>query len=38
VRSDGRLKGNPQGVRKSITGSEETQSIQKVAKGSSGNS
>lgn len=32
VRSDGRLKANPQGVRKSITGSDETQAIQKVAK------
>ena len=32
VRPDGRLKGNLQGVRKSITGSNETQAIQKVAK------
>ena len=32
VRPDGRLKANPQGVRKSITGSDETQEIQKVAK------
>lgn len=32
VRPDGRLKTNPQGVRKSITGSDETQAIQKVAK------
>lgn len=32
VRTDGRLKVNPQRVRKSVTGSEETQAIQKVAK------
>ena len=32
VRPDGRLKANLQGVRKSITGSDETQAIQKVAK------
>lgn len=32
VRSDGRLKSNPQGVRKTISGSDETQAIQKVAK------
>lgn len=32
VRTDGRLKANLKGVRKSITGSNETQAIQKVAK------
>ncbi len=32
VRPDGRLNANPEGVRKSITGSDETQAIQKVAK------
>ena len=32
VRPDGRLKANLEGVRKSITGSDETQEIQKVAK------
>lgn len=32
VRPDGRLRAGPQGVRKSITGSDETQAIQKVAK------
>lgn len=32
VRPDGRLKSNAQGVRKTISGSDETQAIQKVAK------
>ena len=32
VRPDGRLKAKFQGVRKSITGSDETQAIQKVAR------
>ncbi len=32
VRADGRMNANLQGVRKSITGSDETQAIQKVAK------
>jgi hypothetical protein len=32
VRMDGRLKANLQGVRKSITGSDETQAIQRVSK------
>jgi len=32
VRPDGRLKANLKGVRKSTTGSDETQAIQKVAK------
>jgi hypothetical protein len=32
VQPDGRLKANLQGVRKSIVGSDETQTIQKVAK------
>ncbi len=32
VQIDGRLKANPRGIRKSITGSDETQAIQKVAK------
>ena len=32
VQPDGRLKTRPQGVRKTISGSDETQAIQKVAK------